>query len=82
VTDSTRYDALATLIDKLKLPFLEEVEYVTTYRGKPIEKGQEGLTTSLVFRSPDATLTSEQVEPSVQRIIKAAGDELGGTLRA
>jgi phenylalanyl-tRNA synthetase beta chain len=81
VSESTRYDALAGLINRLKLPFLEEVEYVTTYRGKPIETGKKVLTTSLVFRSPEATLTSEQVEPSVQRIVKAAGDELGGTLR-
>jgi phenylalanyl-tRNA synthetase beta chain len=82
VSESTRYEALAALIDKLKPPFLEDVEYVTTYRGKPIEKGKKVLTVSLVFRSPDATLTSEQVEPSVQRIVESASQELAATLRA
>jgi phenylalanyl-tRNA synthetase beta subunit len=57
------------------------VEYVTTYRGKPLEKGQKSVTTTLVFRSATATLTSEQVEPAVQGVIDAAKKELGATLR-
>jgi phenylalanyl-tRNA synthetase beta chain len=81
-TESTRYAALRELIDRLKLPFLEAVQYVTTYRGKPLDKEQKSITITLIFRSPTATLTSEQVEPSVQRLVTAAREELGGTLRA
>jgi hypothetical protein len=75
------YDALEKLIRGLKLPSLEALEYVTTYRGKPLEKGQKSLTTTLAFRSPTATLTSEQVEGSVQQVVQAAQRELGATLR-
>jgi phenylalanyl-tRNA synthetase beta chain len=60
---------------------MEEVRFVTTYRGKPLEKGQKSVTTTLIFRSPAATLTSEQVEPAVQRVIDAAKQQLGATLR-
>ena len=80
--ESTRYDALDALIRSLKLPDLEDVRYVTTYRGKPLEKGQKSITVSLIFRSPSATLTSEQVEPSRQRVIDAAKQQLGAALRA
>jgi phenylalanyl-tRNA synthetase beta chain len=81
VGESVAYEALENLICGLNLPSLEGVEYVTTYRGKPLEKGSKSLTTTLVFRSPTATLTSEQVEGSVQQVISAAQQDLGATLR-
>ena len=58
------------------------MEYVTTYRGKPLSKGEKSLTSTLIFRSPTATLTSEQVEPSVQRAVDTAREQLGASLRA
>jgi len=61
---------------------LEGVEYVTTYRGKPLEAGVKSVTVTLVFRSATTTLTSEAVESAVQKVIDAARDKLGATLRA
>jgi len=81
VADSVAYDALDKLIREQNLSSLEAVEYVTTYRGKPLEKGTKSLTTTLVFRSPTATLTSEQVEGAVQQVVKVAQEKLGATLR-
>ena len=81
VADDVRYAALESLIRKLNLPDLEDVEYVTTYRGKPLEKGTKSLTTTLIFRSPTATLTSESVETSVQRVVTEAQKNLNATLR-
>jgi phenylalanyl-tRNA synthetase beta chain len=80
--DDVRYASVDALIRSLSLPDLEEVEYVTTYRGKPLEKGTKSLSVHLRFRSPTATLTSEAVEASVQRAIAAAKEKLGATLRA
>lgn len=81
VPDMTPYEAVDSVIRSLKLQFLEDAEYVTTYRGKPLEKGQKSVTTTLVFRSPAATLTSEEVESAVQRVIEDAKTKLGATLR-
>jgi phenylalanyl-tRNA synthetase beta chain len=81
VADSVAYDALDKLIRDLNLPSLEAIEYVTTYRGKPLEKGTKSLTTTLVFRSPTATLTSEQVEGAVQQVVRAAQEQLEAALR-
>jgi phenylalanyl-tRNA synthetase beta chain len=81
VGDATRYDALDDLVRKLNLPDLEAVTYVTTYRGKQIEKGRKVVTIALVFRSAIATLTSEQVEGAVQQVVRAAQEKLGATLR-
>jgi phenylalanyl-tRNA synthetase beta chain len=81
VADGTRYEAVESLIRKLELPFLEDVAYVTTYRGKQVEKGKKSVTTTLIFRSPTSTLTSEQVESAVQSVIDSAKSQLGATLR-
>ena len=81
VNNAARYQDLERLIRSLKLEHLEDVEYVTTYRGKPLEERTKSITTTLIFRSLVATLTSEQVEASVQRAIAAAKAQLGAALR-
>jgi phenylalanyl-tRNA synthetase beta chain len=81
VAETMPYEKIIATIRGLNLPDLEDVEYVTTYRGKPLDKGIKSITVTLVFRSPSTTLTSEQVEQSVQRAIQTAKDTLGATLR-
>ena len=81
VPETMRYEQIESLIRQLKPELMEDLEYVTTYRGKPLEKGQKSVTVTLVFRSPTTTLTGEQVDAAVQRVIDAAGSKLGATLR-
>jgi phenylalanyl-tRNA synthetase beta chain len=81
LADSTQFDAVESVIHSLKPPFLEDIEYVTTYRGKQVEQGKKSVTVALVFRSPTGTLTSEQVEGAVGQIIDAAKGQLGASLR-
>jgi phenylalanyl-tRNA synthetase beta chain len=81
VSDNTPYGALDALIRSLDLPDLEETQYVTTYRGKPLARGQKSLTTTLVFRSEEGTLTSEQVEPQVAKVVEVARKQLHAELR-
>jgi len=82
VADATHYQDIERLLRSLELEHLEDIEFVTTYRGKPLEQGTKSVTVTLVFRSPAVTLTSEQVESSVQRAVAAAKDQLGAALRA
>jgi phenylalanyl-tRNA synthetase beta chain len=79
--EQIRYEAVASLVQRVNPPNLEDLEYVTTYRGKPLEKGQKSVTSTLIFRSSSGTLTSEQVEDAVQKVISAAKSELNATLR-
>jgi phenylalanyl-tRNA synthetase beta chain len=82
VPEEIRYEKIESLLQSQKLPYLEAVDFVTTYRGKPLEPNTKSVTVALVFRSPDATLTSEAVDASVQKATSAAKDQLGATLRA
>lgn len=81
VPESTPYEQIERLIRSLDLANLEDMEFVTTYRGKPLDKGTKSITVTLIFRSPTATLTSEQVEGAVQKAVAAAQQKLGATLR-
>jgi phenylalanyl-tRNA synthetase beta chain len=82
VSESTKYQQVEAMVRELRLEHLEESEYVTTYRGKPLEMGTKSVTITLVFRSAVETLTSEQVEASVQRVVDSARRSLGATLRS
>jgi phenylalanyl-tRNA synthetase beta chain len=82
VADAVRFEKIDTMVRALNLSFLEAIEFVTTYRGKPLEPGSKSVTITLVFRSPNATLTSEEVETSVQKAVAAAKSQLDATLRA
>ena len=81
VAENTRYEQLAAVVAEVKPEGLEALDYVTTYRGKPLEAGVKSVTVTLVFRSATATLTSEAVESSVQRVVEAAKEKLGAVLR-
>jgi phenylalanyl-tRNA synthetase beta chain len=82
VPENLRFEKIDALIRGLSLEFLESIDFVTTYRGKPLEAGSKSVTIALVFRSPTSTLTSEQVEGSVQKGIEAAKREIGAVLRS
>lgn len=82
LAESVPYQKIESLVREVKPELLENLEYVTTYRGKPLAKGQKSVTVTLVFRSPTETLTGEAVEASVQRVIEAAKRDLNATLRA
>lgn len=81
VAESLRYEAIEGLITKLGLANLESARFVTTYRGKPLEKGQKSVTTALVFRSPTGTLTGDEVDAAVNKVVEAAKAQLGAVLR-
>ena len=82
VPETTCFEQIAAVVAQSKPDMLEDLEYVTTYRGKPLDRGQKSVTITLVFRSPMTTLTSDEVETSVQRVVDVAKRELGAALRA
>jgi phenylalanyl-tRNA synthetase beta chain len=81
VEQGVPYERIEQTIFDLNLPDLEEIEFVTTYRGKPLDADKKSVTITLVFRSPATTLTSEQIEERVAKAVNAAREKLGATLR-
>ncbi len=82
VPETTRYEQVDATIHAVAPADLEAVEYVTTYRGKPLDAGTKSVTVALVFRSPTTTLTGDAVESAVAGVVDAARTQLGAILRA
>jgi phenylalanyl-tRNA synthetase beta chain len=60
---------------------LKEVSVVDRYVGERVLPGQKSLTFSLVYQDPGRTLTGEEVQASVDRVVaalRAAGLEIRG----
>ncbi len=59
---------------------LEDVKLFDVYQGKQIEEGKKSISYSLILRSPDATLTDEQADNAVRKVLKVLS-EIGVELR-
>ncbi|MBC8109406.1 MAG: phenylalanine--tRNA ligase subunit beta [Anaerolineae bacterium] len=60
---------------------LESMRLVDLYRGKQIATDEKSLAFRLVFRDPTRTLTAEEVNAQVDRIVAALKQQFNATLR-
>jgi phenylalanyl-tRNA synthetase beta chain len=81
VDDAVTWQQLAEAIEAVGQPMRVGTDYVTTYRGKPIEAGRKSVTVTLTYRSSEGTLRSEQVDEQVSQVVDALAKRLGATLR-
>ncbi|CAN5713008.1 phenylalanine--tRNA ligase subunit beta [soil metagenome] len=61
---------------------LESLRMVDLYQGKQIAADQKSLAFRLIFRDPSRTLTTEEVNGQVERIVSVLKEKFGATLRA
>lgn len=73
---------LERTIAKAGRPLLSAVELFDEYRGDRVPEGQRSLAFRLLYRSPDRTLTDEDVEPLHQKVRDAITEKFGATLRS
>ena len=78
VDESVSWTTLADTVSELSLPMHERTEFVTVYRGKGVPDQHKSVTLRLRFRADDRTLTREEVEAPMRRVV----DVLVGTLDA
>ncbi len=60
---------------------LESISLFDVYEGEGIELGRRSLAWTFRFRAPDRTLTDEEVEAAMDRIISALEDEFDARVR-
>jgi len=51
------------------------------YQGKGIPEGQVSLSFRLTFRAPDRTLTDEEVQTAIERVLARLAEAHGARLR-
>ena len=69
------------IISASEIAELEDVEFVATYRGKPIDAGKKSVTVSLRFRDEDGTLRHETVDGFESKIVESLSKKVGAELR-
>lgn len=60
---------------------LESIKLFDVYKGKQVEDGKKSVSYSIVMRSHEGTLTDEQADGAMKRVLKALA-ELGAELRS
>jgi len=82
VEEQVTWRQMREAIEALNQPIRRDVQYVGTYRGKPVPPGKKSLTITLTYRKPDGTLRSEEVDEQINHIVSALKKKLSAELRA
>ncbi len=80
--DQVTWSSLEATVRGAAGPLLESVGFGGQYQGKQIPDGQKSYLVTLLYRSPERTLTSDEVEAAQQSVIATCQTQLGATLRA
>ncbi len=79
--DDIEVYALESAIKGAVGKILEKVRLFDVYKGSQIESGKKSVAYSIVMRSADGTLTDEQAEAAMKRVLKALS-QLGAEIRS
>jgi phenylalanyl-tRNA synthetase beta chain len=79
--DSLPVAAIEKAVKKAVGPILESVTLFDVYKGKQIAEGKKSVAYSISMRSHEGTLTDEQADSAISRVLKALA-ELGVEIRA
>lgn len=77
-----RYDDVERTVREAGGELLERVGLFDVYQGRQVPEGCRSLGFSLVFRSPDRTLTDEEVDAAVASVLEALSRRLGARVRS
>jgi len=81
VAEPVTWRQLADAVDAVAQPLRAGMEYVTTYRGRPVAEGHKSVTVTLTYRHADRTLRGEEVDEQVAQLVAALKQSLGAELR-
>ncbi|MGR8949632.1 MAG: phenylalanine--tRNA ligase subunit beta [Gammaproteobacteria bacterium] len=60
---------------------LRDLQLFDVFRGQGIDSDKKSLALGLIFQASSRTLTEDEIETSVQRVLKRLAKDLGATLR-
>ena len=77
--------AVGDMLDAIKRSgkgILESVSVFDIYRGEHVEEGYKSIAFSLVYRTPERTLTDDEAKKAFDRAVRSLGAQFGAELRA
>ena len=79
--EATTVGSVLSSIRKAGGSLLEKAEMFDIYRGTQLAEGKKSVAFSLVFRTAERTLSDDDVNPLMQKILKACEQNCGAVLR-
>ena len=74
--------SMMDLIRKTASKTLEDVKLFDIYRGDKLGKDRKSAAYAITLRAPDRTLTDEEINATMDKVLKALKDAFGAELRA
>ena len=81
LAEEVTWEKLESIVSGAAGPLLAHIGFGGQYRGKQIDADKKSYVVTLSYRSPDRTLTADEVEACQQAVIAACGEKLGARLR-
>lgn len=72
---------LENVIRETSIKILENIQLFDVYTGKQVDDGKKSVAYSLRFRADDRTLTDEECDNAISKILKQLQSAVGATLR-
>jgi phenylalanyl-tRNA synthetase beta chain len=63
-------------------PQLDACTLFDVFEGPPLEQGRRSLAFAVELRAPDRTLTDEEAQVVIDRMVASVGDRFGARLRS
>ncbi|MEZ4599442.1 MAG: phenylalanine--tRNA ligase subunit beta [Syntrophotaleaceae bacterium] len=79
--DAVSASQVFQVMDKARSRFVESYTLFDLYRGEGIAEGKKSLAIRVRYRSPEKTLTEEEIGSAHERIVKLLQNELGAEIR-
>ncbi len=82
VSEELSWNDIQTCVNGLDVQFLEGLLFVTTFRGKNIDKGKKSITIRLRFRDEGRTLRHEEVDGQMEDVVSALTSSCEAEIRS
>ncbi len=81
VDESVSSSALRHCVEAAVPGLLQELRLFDVYRGKGVDSGRKSLAFGLILQESSRTLTDEEVDAAIERVVARLKEELGASLR-
>jgi len=78
---SIPWQSVELAIREIELPYLVDLRVFDLYRGRELPEGSHSLALSLRYRSPDRTLTDEEIAAAQEQVVTILAARFGAELR-
>ena len=81
VNEDLQFEAIEKIAVTESKKLLQEISLFDVYKGDKIEKGKKSYAVSFVFQHPDKTLTDQEIEKVMGKLMSKYESELGAVIR-